>query len=843
MINLYDLLEAATGQLFGDAVVKYFTDFCYDARHVKPGQLYAALRTERGDGHQYIEEAIANGATGIICTQPPETTRQRVTCLVVKDVQGALIDWAAYVLKQYGTTVIGVAGGPGSAVTREAIAHVLRKQYRVYNSGACYRGRSALPLALSGLDRTHQIAVLEVESDHPGDMADIIDVIQPIVSVVTAVPGAQAHECRTMIEKLPEDGLAVLNFDDADARAIMRIAPAPAVTFGMDAGGAAYGADLLAYNVRFNYYRTSFDLRHARQRHVGRWVRLLGPQQLYGVLAALLVGVAYDVPLEEGMAALSEMTALPGRLRLLEGLENSLIIDDTHDATIASTLGVLNWLEQVREPDRRVVFIMGDVAPPGSAHPYVDGLGARVAEVADTFITQGRMAAQVGRAAIEHNMPREKVRVTFSHADAITCAREGLGSDDLLLVKGASYTRMERVLRGLLLHPADTGLLVKDRPDVEAVRLDITRAAHRAWVEVDLSAVVNNVRKVKSIIGDAVTLMAVVRTNAYGHGAVEVGATAVLNGADYLGVGSLAEGIALRKAGVDAPILILSYTPGRQARQVIRHDLSATLFDLDTVEAFAAAAVALNTKVRVHYRIDTGQGRLGLGVKEVSQFFRRVVNLAGLEGEGIYTQLPGDPARAQAALRAFRQVFNSLKASGIKFRYIHAADTAATLTLPKSRLSMVRVGSGIYGINSSPQVPLPAGFRPVMCWKTRIAQVKVLPKGSTIGMDGSYQAEADEMIAVIPVGYADGLKPGWSDVLVHGKRVPLLGSIGVNHTTLGIQGRPDIGVGDEVVLLGRQGDAAITVEAIADALGIATYAVVTGVLAHTTGGRVITAQS
>lgn len=852
MINLYDLLEAATGQLFGEPVAKFFTDFCYDARDIEPGQLYAATRTERGDGHQFIGEAVAGGAAGVICSHPPDVDIGNATCLIVKDVQAALLMWAEYILRRYGTTIISVVGSPGGATAREAIAKLLSRQYRVFNPGAAYQGQAELPLALSRLERDHQIAVLQIESERPGDMAVIAGVTEPVVAVITEVPGAPAHqasEYRSLIQMLPDDGLAVLNFDDGCARTLMRDALAPVTTFGMDASGVAYGADLIAYNVQLTRYRTSFDLKYGKERLLGRWMRLLGTRQLYGVLPALLVGLAYDISLEDGAQALSELTPLPGRLRALEGIGGCMLIDDGFNADMTSTLRTLDWVETVRtdEPGGRVIFVMGDVAPPSIAQPHTDELGRRVAAVVDKLITQGRMAAKVGQAAIAHGMPRANVHITFSHADTITCVREDIKPEDLLVVGGAALAHMENTVRGLLLHPADTGLLVKKRLAVHTDRLAITSEAYRSWTEIDLSALGHNVRQIKSLIDkDDVTLMAGVRADAYGHGAVEVGATAVLNGAGYLGVGAPEEGIALREAGVDAPILIIGYTPGWLAAHVIEYDLAVTLVDQDTAQAFSDAAKAHNTRVRAHYQVDVGAGRLGLPAKEVPPFFRRVLGMEGLEHEGLYTQLSkDDPEEIQKQLAGFQQISSSLRASGVRFRYLHAADTAAAIAVPESRLSMVRIGSGLYGLAPSRQVQLPGSFRPVMGWKTRIVQVKnpaanASVRSSAVVARKQLTDAGPEAVAVIPVGYIDGLREGWPDVLVRGRRVPFAGPVGMNHALLSMAGAPGLCVGDEVVLIGEQGDETITANEVAQHLDADAHAVVAGILAHAPGGRVIT---
>jgi alanine racemase len=211
----------------------------------------------------------------------------------------------------------------------------------------------------------------------------------------------------------------------------------------------------------------------------------------------------------------------------------------------------------------------------------------------------------------------------------------------------------------------------------------------------------------------------------------------------------------------------------------------------------------------------------------------------------LYTRLAGidraKPARIRQQIATFRQVIDTLAASGIRFAYRHAADTAAAIMLPESRFSMVRAGSGIYGLNPSPagRVRLPEGFRPAMAWKTRVVQVKTLPAGAVVGHSDDYTTHSEETIAVIPVGCTDGLHGDWPCALVRGQRAPLAGPIGMDHATLNVTSVPGVSVGDEVVLLGRQDEQVITVDMVATALGVVNHAIVTGILPRRPDCRVI----
>ncbi len=187
MINLYDILEAADGQLLGDPAAVLFTDFCFDSRRVREGELFVALKTERGDGHNYIQEAIQGGALGIMCSHPPDFETPNITVVVMRNVEAALLNWAHIILRKFGTTVIGVTGSTGKSTAKEAIAAVLGTQYRVFKSPGSFNGRFGLPIALGKLAPEDKLAVLEFGTDQFGEMTDLVNATKPLVGVVTNI--------------------------------------------------------------------------------------------------------------------------------------------------------------------------------------------------------------------------------------------------------------------------------------------------------------------------------------------------------------------------------------------------------------------------------------------------------------------------------------------------------------------------------------------------------------------------------------------------------------------------------------------------------------------------------
>lgn len=843
MISLYDILEAADGQLFGEAAAQIFSDFCFDVRQIQAGQLFVALKTDRGDGHHNMAEAAASGATGIMCTHPPDFDTEGLTVIVMRSVEDALMRWSRIVLQKFGTTVIGVTGGEGKTTTIAAIEQVLKTRFRVYTHPGGGSGKFGLPLALGKLTKDHQIAVLELSPGQVGEMAEMVDAVKPMVGVVITAGQAEitARENEILVRALPPEGAAILNFNDPLVRELAALSRAPVITVGLDIADPAFGADLLAYNILVDRDKTGFDLRRGSDRFAGRWVPLLGAHQLYSALVALAVGSSYQISLEEGLHALTELPPLPGRMCALEGINGSLLVDDSFSATLASTRAALDWLKTVRSESGQVIMVLGDMDELGSYGPLAHlEIGQRAAGIAQRLVTQGDRAAEAGRAAVEHGLDRSVVTLTFNAEDAANAARAGIGPQDIVLVKGGTALRMERTVQRLMANPAETGLLART-VEIQAVSSESHR--HPSWVQIDLEAIAYNVQRMKEIIGPDVALMAIVKANAYGHGAVQVSMTALNNGATMLGVAALDEALELRAAAIDAPILILGYTPAWVARDVIRHNLTITLYDVEMARAFDRAARELDATIRAHVLVDTGLGMLGLLPDDAMMFFRSLRNLKNLQIEGIYSELAAADQNAEYTrlqVAAFEHVVEPLLATGFRFKYIHTGNSASTIHVPESRFNMVRIGIALYGLAPGFYMPIPADFRPAMTWKTAIAQVKRLPPGSSVGSGSAYRTSSTQLIAVIPVGYSDGFRRTpmrWKHVLIQGEFVPILGQVGMDMTAVDVTQLPDVKIGEEVVLIGAQGNNRIMIEDVADFLDTNMYEVISTVLPRVTRGK------
>ena len=349
------------------------------------------------------------------------------------------------------------------------------------------------------------------------------------------------------------------------------------------------------------------------------------------------------------------------------------------------------------------------------------------------------------------------------------------------------------------------------------------------WVEVDLAAVRANLRALSSFLGEGVGVIAVVKADAYGHGAVPVARCLEEAGADALAVAILEEALELRRAGIGLPILILNgFWPGEET-EIIRRDLTPAVYAEDMLLRLAREAGRLKTAARYAVKIDTGMTRLGIPFEQAGEVVRRCLAMEWVRCQGLYTHFssaddPGHPATRRQIGR-FRQVLADLpsrKSAGFRN---HMANSAGILGFREAWCDAVRPGLMLYGVNPLSR-PAPLALSPALSFKTSIVQVKTVKAGTEVGYGGDYVASRGTRIAILPVGYADGvnrLLASGGNVLLRGRRIPFAGRISMDLTAVDIGSAPEAGAGDEACLIGRQGSEEITVGEFAAACSTIPY--------------------
>ncbi|HAR96460.1 MAG TPA: alanine racemase [Deltaproteobacteria bacterium] len=371
--------------------------------------------------------------------------------------------------------------------------------------------------------------------------------------------------------------------------------------------------------------------------------------------------------------------------------------------------------------------------------------------------------------------------------------------------------------------------------------------------EINLGAVNHNLGELKRLTAPSAAIMAVVKADAYGHGAVEVAKTLVEQGVPYLAVARFSEAMVLRHAGLAVPILLFGHTYPEYLHHVLHHDIWPSINTIDSARMLSEVARGRKKKVRVHVKIDTGMGRLGVlcdglalpdsdksSRKRAVQSVLEIASLPRLEVEGIYTHFANadHPDTGQTALQfsLFMDILSELKKNGLEPRFRHAANSAALIRMPETHLELVRPGIALYGLSPSAVVSkAQIDLKPVMSIKTSIIQLKNVPSGFKVSYGGIHQTERPTTLATVPIGYADAYSRRLSSkgyMLVRGQKAPIVGRVCMDLTVLDVGHITGVVPEDEVVVLGRQGDNEITADEIAEMIQTIHYEIISTITAR-----------
>ncbi len=361
---------------------------------------------------------------------------------------------------------------------------------------------------------------------------------------------------------------------------------------------------------------------------------------------------------------------------------------------------------------------------------------------------------------------------------------------------------------------------------------------NKAWVEISKNNLVHNISEFKKLIGQEVKMMAVVKSNAYGHGLIGTAKVCEENGADWFGVDSVNEALELRKEGIKNPILVLGYTLFENLELAANNNISLIVYNKETIEKLGE----LDQEIKIHIKVETGTSRQGIEPKELPEFIDLIKKYPKIKIEGASTHFANiedtrDHSYAEGQLEKFKEAIKIFEDAGIKIPIKHTACSAATILFPETYFNLVRVGISLYGHWSSGETLVSAesknrkiDLKPCLTWKTKIAQIKTLKAGTPVSYGLTEKVSQDTKIAILPIGYWDGYDRGLSsvgNVLIKGRRCKILGRVCMNICIVDVSHVDDLQIEDEAVLLGKQGDEEITAEEIAARINTINYEVIT----------------
>ena len=736
---------------------------------------FAAIDGKNHDGHQFVERMVARGVEAFIVERDMPLPNKRCGMVIVESTLGALQRLATYHREQFGGKVVAITGSNGKTIVKEWAARSMPEDIHSFASPKSYNSQLGVALSLLMLEGTEEVAFIEAGISHPGEMERLERMIRPEVVVVTSIGDAHSANFESEAQKIDEK-LCLAK----EAKTIIYSSEYP--TLAKRIKELYSDRELIDSSVESDDYDLELsDALSVDALHVSALMRRLG----YSVDNAIF---SANVSM---------------RLELKEGIDNSMIIDDSYNSDINSVVVALDALH-LQSMGRRRVAVVSDIRQSGMSN---EALYGRIAEAVrragvDHFIGVGesisQCAALFDRGSSFYHSTDELIE---------NFAREQW-ADSVILLKGSRDSRFERVTRLL------------------------ERRTHTTTLEVDLAAMKKNLNYFRSHLPQHHPLVAMVKAGSYGTGDVEVARMLQHEGVKYLAVAFADEGVLLRSKGITMPIVVLNADQD-SFNVMIAHDLEPEIYSFHSLDAFRRAAHHVQREnYPIHIKLDTGMHRLGFMEDDIDILGRALHHDPTLKIATIFSHLScaDMPEEDEFTLKQIER-FDYMSAQLIEWLDYtplrHIANSAAIVRFPYAAFEMCRLGLGLYGFGFEHNDALV----PVATLSTRIVQIKSLAKGESVGYGRSARLERETITATIPVGYADGLDRHlgggrWS-VRVNGKSAPIIGRVCMDSAMIDITDIEGVEVGDKVTIFGAE--RGNTLEDMAKVLDTITYEIMTSI--------------
>lgn len=807
-VNLAELVGIVGGDLLGHpdptTVVEAAT---IHSERIHRASVFFALAGSRSDGHRFVGDALANGAVAAVVARgrlrPGD--EHRGALVEVDDPLRALQALAAWWRRRLRAEVVAVVGSNGKTVTKDALVHFAGCSARVHGSPGSYNSQVGVPLAVLACPADCELAVVEVAVSEPGEMARLERVVRPDHVVVTnlgsrwssrfADRGAHAGEMLTIARRL-RAGSFVLVGEDAPELAAIPLGAARRLVTGSSPGlprfaPAARVPEGLATEVGFPDGAAGVVV-----------VRTPSDAVLADVRSALSAAFLLGAGGAELLEAARTYLPTSSRTEIWRSPSGACIVRDVATPDPIALRSAVRAAARLASPGRRTVVALTETLE----HPGTDSAAAFAAAA----VSEGASALW-GLTVPSHRSVAEAFRSLAPDADVRLVA-------DLDRLRAVLVGELGAGDAVLVQSPRERGL-----GDLSVAVME-SMAPTRLYV--DLAAVEDNVTAFRRLVGPSVRIMGMVKALAYGTDAAAVSGVLQEAGVDALGVSGVDEGVALRRSGVSAPILVLLGT-GSEMAKMLRYRLTPLVYGPEILEAVLAAGAG-GEEVSVHLEVDTGMHRTGLAPAAAIDAARRLAASPGVTLTGLMTHLasaddPAEDVATHAALRRFQAVADSLAADGLGGLVRHAAATAATIRFPEARFDMVRVGLGLYGVHPSVATAAVAELQCAIGLVSRIVEVVDVPAGERVGYGGTFTAPAGgRRVGVVPAGYHDGVPRSASNsgvVVVAGVRCPIVGRVSMDSMAVDLTACPEAGVGTDVLVYGRQHDWSLPPEELAASAG------------------------
>jgi Alr-MurF fusion protein len=774
----------------------------YDSRNIEFPQssVFFALKTNHADGHRFLDDAYKKGIRNFIVSSPPAKELAGSNVIVANDTLVSLQALGAWHRKLFSIPVIGITGSNGKTIVKEWLNQMLQHDYRIVRSPRSYNSQLGVPVSVWQMNEGHQLAIFEAGISRKNEMKALAEVIHPTIGILTNLGEAHSEGFDSAEAKLEEK---LLLFENASIVIgpchLLKGFHKPVFTWGetkqCDLRVIGKKTEGGATTVHCNYKGHGFDI----------IIPFTDEASIENGLTctAVLLHLGYDITtINERLAKLHSVDM---RLQLKHGINHCTIINDSYSADITSLRLALNFTVQQKTGQKRTA-VLSDIIESGRSNEQL------FHAVAESLKYSGierviMIGENIGK-YLPGFLPAAVARESFHDTEEFVEQFEASSfSNETILVKGARRFQFEKIVQLL-----------------EA-------KVHQTVLEIDLNAIAHNLKQYQSLLKPGTRLMAMVKAFSYGSGSSEIASILQHIRVDYLGVAYADEGVELRKAGISLPIMVMNADDSSFAA-LIEYDLEPVLYSLPMLVQFENYLEAEEKVAHpVHIEIETGMNRLGFGAHEINLLVDHLKQSKYLQTVSVFSHLAAseDPAQddfTREQAEKFISITKEMEA-GLGRPFIkHMANSAAIFRHPDLQMDMVRLGIGLYGIESA---AAEINLVPVENLRSTIAQLKYLKAGETVSYNRRGFVKEDSVIATVRIGYADGYSRRFSNgvgrMLVNGQLAPVIGTVCMDMTMIDVSGITGVKEGDEVLIFGN----GLPVQELAQWAGTIPYEIMTGI--------------
>ena len=797
--KIASVLQAPLSGKNTDAVIDHIS---IDSRSLQnsSGTLFFALTGPNNDGHTYIKELIVQGVKNFVVTHIPEPFIEKANFLKVQNTLEALQQFAAYYRSLFSFPVIGITGSNGKTIVKEWLNFVLSPDYTIIRSPKSYNSQVGVPLSVLAINEKHNLGIFEAGISTVHEMHQLEQIIQPSIGILTNIGSAHDEGFSNTSEKIKEklklfSHTVLLIYQKNEA--VAAFVPQNIATFTWSFNDKE--ADVFIATSQFQD-KTQLDVTYKES----CFPIVIGFQDKASIENAahcLMVMLYFNYDFETVQTRMAMLYPVEMRLKVKNGIHNTTLIDDSYSSDFQSLKIALDFLENQKQYNKKTI-IVSDIFQSGLATEELYGKVAQliVANKIDRVIGIGPVISK-----FKELFPHA---VVFDTTAAFIAGFDRLDfRDETILIKGARSFEFEKIV-----------VLLEEK-------------THETVLEINLNAISHNLNFFKSKLKPETRLMVMVKAFGYGNGGFEIAKLLEHHKVDYLGVAFADEGIALKTAGIQLPIMVLN-PETTSFSAIIHHGLEPEIYGLKGLHAFLQ--IAKTQKLHhfpIHIKIDTGMHRLGFEKDTIGDLIAVLKGNPAVQVKSILSHLAtSDDLTHKAFTLSQFAVFEELSSRLISELNInpirHILNTSGISNFPQAQYDMVRLGIGLYGISNDAEEQ--KYLENVGTLKSVISQIRTIQKGESVGYGRRFMAEKETKIATIPIGYADGISRSWGNgtgfVTIHNKKAAIVGSICMDMLMVDVT-EINCKEGDPVIIFGENP----TVSFMASQLHTIPYEVVAGI--------------